>query len=148
VIDAALARQAVVSLKALTDEYGRASGVPGLAVSIDGKNVGKTDAQGGFTYTFRGEPGKKAAVALAAPGYIPGTWKTTVTLDGQVNLQRYFYPTTPKPIRIAVYRVVGNTPNVDLKGVAAQAEQGLSAQLFKFAGFREVSADKLQAEIK
>jgi len=148
VIDVALSRQAVLSLRALSDEYGRASGVAGLAVSIDGKNVGKTDAQGGFTYTFRGEPGKKAAVALAAPGYIPGTWKTTVTLEGQVNLQRYFYPTTPKPIRIAVYRVVGNTPGADLKGVAAQAEQGLSAQLFKFPGFREVTADKLQAEIK
>src|SRR5262249_10245149 len=68
VIDVALSRQAVLSLRALSDEYGRASGVPGLAVSIDGKNVGRTDAQGGFTYTFRGEPGKKAAVALAAPG--------------------------------------------------------------------------------
>jgi len=148
VIEVALSRQAVVAIKALTDEYGRASGVPGLSVSIDGKPVGKTDAQGGYTYTYGGEPGKKAVIALAAPGYIPAAWKTTVALDGQVNLQRYFYPTTPKPIRIGIYRVVGNTPGVDLKDVAAQAEQALATQLFKFPGFREVPGEKLQAEVK
>jgi tetratricopeptide (TPR) repeat protein len=148
VIEVALNRQAVVAIKALTDEYGRAGGVPGLSVSIDGKTVGKTDAQGGYTYTYRGEPGKKAVIALAAPGYIPRAWKTTVQLEGQVNLQRYFYPTAPKPIRIGIYRVVGNTPGVDLKEVAAQAEQALATQLFKFPGFREVPGERLQAEVK
>ena len=148
VIEIALSRQAVVAIKALTDEYGRASGVPRLSVSIDGKTVGKTDAQGSYTYTYRGEQGKKAVIALAAPGYIPGAWKTTVQLEGQVNLQRYFYPTTPKPIRIGIYRVVGNTPGVDLKDVAAQAEQALATQLFKFPAFREVPGERLQAEVK
>ncbi|TMG69164.1 MAG: PEGA domain-containing protein, partial [Betaproteobacteria bacterium] len=117
-------------------------------MSVDGKSVGKTDAQGSYTYTYRGEPGKKAVIALAAPGYIPGAWKTTVQLEGQVNLQRYFYPTTPRPIRIGIYRVVGNTPGVDLKDVVAQAEQALATQLFKFSGFREVPGEKLQAEVK
>ncbi len=148
VIEVALNRQAVVAITALTEEYGRAGGVPGLGVSIDGKTVGKTDAQGGYTYTYRGEPGRKAAIALAAPGYIPAEWKTTVRLDGQVSLQRYFYPTTPKPIRIGIYRVVGNTPGVDLKEVAAQAEQTLATQLFKFPAFREVPGERLQAEVK
>src|SRR5439155_634653 len=60
VVEVALNRQAVVAIKALTDEYGRASGVPGLSVSIDGNTVGKTDAQGAYTYTYRGAPGKKA----------------------------------------------------------------------------------------
>jgi tetratricopeptide (TPR) repeat protein len=147
-IDVALSRQAMVTVKALTDEYGRASGLPGLSVSIDGKPVGKTDAQGALTYTYRGEPGKKALVALAAPGYIPSAWKGTVTLDGPVSVQRYFYPTTPKPIRIGVYRVVGNTPGADLSGVAAQTEQSLATHLFKFPAFREVPGEKLQAEIK
>ena len=148
VIDVGLSRQAVVAVKALTDEYGRASGLPGLSVSIDGKPVGKTDAQGALTYTYRGEPGKKAVVSLAAPGYIPSGWKSTVTLDGPVSVQRYFYPTTPKPIRIGVYRVVGNTPGADLSGVAAQTEQSLTTHLFKFPAFREVPGEKLQAEIK
>jgi tetratricopeptide (TPR) repeat protein len=147
VIEVALNRQTVVAIRALTDEYGRTSGLPGLAVSIDGKAVGKTDAQGSYTYDYRGEPGKKTVIALAAPGYIPAVWKTTVKLEGPVNLQRYFYPTTPKPIRIGIYRVVGNTPGADLKEVAAQAEQALATQLFKFPAFREVPAERLQAEI-
>ncbi len=147
VIEVALNRQTVVAIKALTDEYGRTSGVPGLSVSIDGKTVGKTDAQGSYTYDYRGEPGKKAVIALSAPGYIPAVWKTTVRLEGPVTLQRYFYPTAPKPIRIGMYRVVGNTPGVDLKEVAAQAEQALATQLFKFPAFREVPAERLQAEI-
>src|SRR4029077_2179760 len=107
-----------------------------------------TDAQGGLTYTYRGEPGKKAVVAIGAPGYITPAWKGSVTLDGQVSVQRYFYPTTPKPIRIGVYRVVGNTPGADLGAVAAQAEQSLATHLFKFPAFREVPAEKLQAEVK
>ncbi len=147
VIEVALNRQTVVAIKALTDEYGRTSGVPGLSVSIDGKTVGKTDVQGSYTYDYRGEPGKKAVIALSAPGYIPAVWKTTVRLEGPVSLQRYFYPTAPKPIRIGIYRVVGNTPGVDLKEVAAQAEQALATQLFKFPAFREVPAERLQAEI-
>src|SRR6267142_4196528 len=148
VVEVALNRQTVVAIKALTDEYGRTSGVPGLSVSIDGKTVGKTDAQGSYTYDYRGEPGKKTVIALAAPGYIPAAWKTTVKLEGPVNLQRYFYPTTPKPIRIGIYRVVGNTPGADLTEVAAQTEQALAAQLFKFPGFREVPSETLQAEVK
>jgi tetratricopeptide (TPR) repeat protein len=147
VIEVALNRQSVVAIKALTDEYGRASGVPGLSVSIDGKTVGKTDAQGSYTYDYRGEPGRKVVIAIAAPGYVPAGWKTTARLEGHVNLQRYFYPTTPKPIRIGIYRVVGNTPGVDLKDVAAQAEQALATQLFKFPAFREVPTDRLQAEV-
>ena len=148
VIEIALNREATLAIKALTDDYGRSSGVPGLAVSIDGKAAGKTDSQGSFNYTYRGEPGKRALVSLAAPGYIPGTWKTAVKLEGQVNLQRYFYPTAPKPIRVGIYRVVGNTPGVDLKDVAAQAEQSLGNQLFRFPAFREVPTQALQAEVR
>jgi tetratricopeptide (TPR) repeat protein len=147
VVEIALNREAILAVKALTDDYGRAGGVAGLAVSLDGKTIGKTDAQGGYSYTYRGEPGKRAVVAIAAPGYIPGTWKSTVKLEGQVTVQRYFYPTTPKPIRLAIYRVVGNTPGVDLKDIAAQAEQSLSNQLFRFPAFREVPTQTLQAEI-
>src|SRR2546426_831249 len=109
--------------------------------------VGGKDAQGGYTYDHQGGPGRKAGIALAAPGYVPAVWKAPVRLEGQVNLQRYFYPTTPKPIRIGLYRVVGNTPGVDLKEVATQAEQALAAQLFKFPAFREVPAERLQAEV-
>jgi tetratricopeptide (TPR) repeat protein len=147
VIDVAFQRQAVVAVRALTDEYGRTGGVPGLSVSVNGNPVGKTDAQGQYHYVYNGEPGKLVTIAIAAPGYVPAEFKTSVKLEGEIPLQRYFYPTSPKPIRLGVYRVIGNTPGVDLKEVAAQTEQTLTSQLFKFPGFREVPSAQLQADV-
>ena len=60
-IEVALSRQAMVTVKALTDEYGRASGLPGLYVSIDGKPVGKTDAQGGLDLHLPRRAGQEGA---------------------------------------------------------------------------------------
>jgi tetratricopeptide (TPR) repeat protein len=147
-IDVALTRQARVVISALTDNYGRAGGIAGLAVSVNGKPVGKTDAQGSYTYVYSGEEGKSAALVVSAPGYVPGEWKQTVKLEGEVNLQRYFHPTTPRPIRVGVFRVIGNTPGADLREVANQAERALSSELFKFPAFREVPSAQLQDEVK
>ena len=147
-LDVALSTRAVISVTALAEEYGLVNGVPGVAVIIDKKPVGKTDRKGRYTYSYDGEPGKKVQLTLSAPGFIPAVWKTNVTLEGQINLQRYFYPTTPKLIRVGIYRFVGNTPGVDLKDVVSQTESALSAQLFKQAAFREVPSKALQAEIK
>jgi len=147
-LEAALSKRVMVTIAALTEEYGQSGGVPGVAVTIDKKQVGKTDAKGVFTYTYNGEPGKKAQVALSAPGYIPASWKTSVVLEGEIGLRRYFYPTTPKPIRAGIYRFVGNTPGVDLKDVLAQTEQAVAGQIFKNACFREVPSKTLQAEVK
>src|SRR5436309_854388 len=137
VVEVALNRQTVVAIKAMTDEYGRVSGVPGLSVSIDGKTVGKTDAQGSYTYDYRGEPGKKAVIALAAPGYVPATWKTTVRLEGQLNLQHYFYPTAPRPIRIGIYRVnIGKNWRIG-RGTECTLTAPTFAEGGKVAGYRE-----------
>jgi hypothetical protein len=147
-IEVALARRAIVNISAVAEEYGRANGIPDVSVSVGGKVVGRTDARGRFTYSYDGEPGKTVQVTLSAPGHIPNEWKTSVTLEGEVNLQRYFYPTTPKAIRTGIYRFVGNTPGVDLKDEAQQAESALAAQLFRLAPFREVPSKTLQAEVK
>lgn len=147
-LEAALSRRAVLSLVALTEEYGQTSGVAGLTVHIDNKPVGKTDEKGAYTYTYDGQPGKKVLVSLSAPGYIPVEWKSPVTLGGPVTIQRYFYPTTAKPIRVGIYGFAGNTPGVDLKEVAAKTEEAIAAQLFKYTAFREVPRDALRAEIE
>jgi tetratricopeptide (TPR) repeat protein len=148
VIDVALTRQAVVTVTALTDDYGRAGVVPGLGVSVNGKPVGKTNAQGTYSYVYSGEAGKQAAFSVSAPGYVPAEWKQTVKLEGEVSLSRYFYPTAPRPIRLGVFRVIGNTPGVDLRELANQTEQTLVSSLFKFPGFREVPGAQLQDEVK
>jgi tetratricopeptide (TPR) repeat protein len=147
-LEAALTKRVLITISALAEEYGQASGIPGIAVAIDKKQMGKTDAKGMYTYSYDGEPGRKVQIALAADGYIPAAWKTSAVLEGEINLQRYFYPTTPKPIRAGIYRFVGNTPNVDLKDIVAQVESAVAAQLFKNTCFREVPTKTLQSEVK
>jgi tetratricopeptide (TPR) repeat protein len=147
-IEAALSKRVLLSVTALAEEYGQANGIPGVVVTLDKKQIGKTDARGTMTYRYDGEPGRKAQIALSASGYIPATWKTSVTLEGEIAFQRYFYPTTPKPIRAGIYRFVGNTPNVDMKDILSQVESALDAQLFKNACFRKVPTETLRAEVK
>ena len=147
-LEIALARRAILTVTAISDEYGVRAGVPGVAVSVDGRPLGKTDERGVYTYTYEGAPGRKAQVALSAPGYLPTDWKTAVALEGQVSVQRAFAPATPRPIRVGVHRFVGNTPGVDLKDVASQAETAVAAQLFKASVFREVPATDLEREVK
>jgi len=130
------------------EEYGQSSGIAGIAVNINNKEVGQTDAKGVLVYTYDGEAGKKLPLTLSAPGYIPETWKTSIVLGGEVSIQRYFYPTTPKPIRTGLYRFVSNTPGLDLKDVLNQTEASVAAQLFKYSCFREVPSQTLQAEMK
>jgi PEGA domain len=144
----ALARRAVLTVTAISDEYGVRAGVPGVAVSLDGRPLGKTDDRGIYVHTHDGAPGRKAQVALSAPGYLPAEWKAAVVLEGQVGVQRVFAPTTPRTIRVAVHRFAGNTPGADLKDVAAQAEAAMAAQLFKASVFREVPTAEVEAEIK
>jgi hypothetical protein len=147
-VEAALSKRVTVLVSALMEEYGQPSGVPGIGVNINNKSVGKTDSKGRLVWTYDGELGKKVPLVLSSPGYIPETWKTTITLEGEINVQHYFYPTTPKPIRTGIYRFVGNTPNVDLKDVLAQTEEAVAAQLFKYSCFREVPTKTLKADMK
>lgn len=147
-IEASLSKRILIDVAALTEEYGKESGLQGITVSIDKKVVGRTDQKGRYTYSYDGEPGKKVTLALSAPGYIPSSWKTQVTLEGEVNIQRYFYPTTPKPIRTGIYRFVGNTPGVDLKDVVSQTASALENHLFKFGAFKRVPSEALRAEVK
>jgi len=147
-IEASLSRRVILTIKTLMEEYGQSTGIPDVSVNINNKEVGKTDAKGVLIYTYDGEGGKKVPLTLSAPGYIPETWKASVVLGGETSIQRYFYPTTPRPIRTGIYRFVSNTPGVDLKDVLNQTEASVAAQLFKYSCFREVPSQTLQAEMK
>jgi hypothetical protein len=147
-LEATLSKRVIVTISTLMEEYGQSSGIPGIDVNISNKAVGKTDAKGIFIYTYDGEPGKKVPLTLSANGYIPEIWKTSIVLQGDVQIQRYFYPTTPKPIRTGIYRFVSNSPNVDLKEVLSQTEVSVAAQLFKYTCFSEVPSQTLQADMK
>ena len=148
VFEVALSKRSVVSVSCLTDEYGRSRGVSGVTLSVDGKAVGKTDAKGVLTYVDKGKPGRKARLSLSAPGYIPAVWETRAALQGEVKLERFFHPATPRPIRTGVYGFVGNTPGVDLTDAARKAADAVAAELFRSSAFRQVPTASLQAAMK
>jgi tetratricopeptide (TPR) repeat protein len=147
-LEASLTKRVIVTISTLMEEYGASSGIPGIDVSIGNKPVGQTDAKGMLIYTYEGEPGKKVVLTLSATGYIPETWKTSIVLKSDFHIQRYFYPTTPKPIRTGIYRFVSNSPDLDLKEVLSQAEASVAAQLFKYTCFSEVPSQTLQEDMK
>jgi hypothetical protein len=147
-LEVAFSKRVSMTISAVTEEYGQTSGIPGVEVSINNKAVGKTDSKGVLVYAYTGEPGKKAPIVLSAPNYIPSAWKTTITLEGEVRIQRYFYPTKPKPIRAGIYRFIGNTPGADLKDVLAQTEQLVSNQIFRNSCFVNVSTKTIQGDMK
>ncbi len=138
------AQKAVVSVTARTDTYGTAKGVAGVVVTIDDKPVGKTNIKGLYSYEYKGSPGKEVQLKLKAPGYIPEKWETSVRLEGQREIQRYFYPAKPKPINVAVYGYVNNSPEQDLSEVIDRIEQILGNDLFAYSGFRELPKPALK----
>ncbi len=148
VFEVALSKKSVVSVSCLTDEYGRSRGVAGVTLAVDGKTVGKTDEKGVLTYVDKGKPGRKARLTLSAAGYIPAVWETRAALQGEVKIQRFFYPATARPIRTGVYGFVGNTPGVDLTDVARKTSDAVAAELFRSSAFRQVPFATLQSAMK
>src|SRR5881397_1329787 len=63
--------------------------VADATVSVNDKEIGKTDDRGVYAYAYDGTPGKRVQLALSLPGYIPEQWKTAVTLAGPITIQRY-----------------------------------------------------------
>jgi hypothetical protein len=147
-IEAALSRQVLLTITALTEEYGQPSGIPGVMLSVNGRLEGRTDAKGVVSFPFEGEHGKRAEILLEAPGYIPSQWRTSVAPEGEMSIERYFYPVTPKPIRAGIYRFVSNTPDADLREAVQQAEAAVGDQLFAHACFIQVPARTLHEGMK
>jgi tetratricopeptide (TPR) repeat protein len=147
-IEARLVKRILVVLSCLTEEDGRVRGVAGVAVAVDGKPVGNTDEKGTLTYAYDGKPGKEARISLSAPAYLPAGWETTVSLKGDVRLQRYFYPAEPRSMRTGILGFAGNTPGVDLAEISGRVRDAFAAGLFKASAFREVPAGTLQSAMK
>lgn len=141
-------RQVAVTFEALQDEYGRGVGIAGIAISVDGKKVGKTNDMGVLVYNYDGVQGKSAKVTYFAPGYLPAQWTSSMPIEGGTTVRHFFYPVNPKPIKVAIFHFGGNTPGVDLKDVAAQTQTAIRTQLFKHSVFSEVAGGTLDKEMK
>ncbi|MGA1795560.1 MAG: hypothetical protein ACMUIL_06850 [bacterium] len=147
-LEVPLNKEAILTVAALTDEYGMEKGIPDVAVRIGKKIVGKTNAKGTFPYVWNGEPGKKMTLELAAEGYMPATWKTSVALEGRKTIQRFFYQAKPKPIRVGIYGYVSNTPEEDITGSLLRIEEAVGNNLFSYFSFKEVPTAELKEKMK
>ena len=143
-----LFKQVAVTFEALKDEYGRGVGIAGIVVSVNGKQLGKTNESGVLVYNYEAEPGKQVKVSYSAPGYLPSQWSSNMALEGGTTVRHYFYPVSPKPIKVAFFHFGGNTPGVDLKDVALQTQTAIRTHLFKQSVFQEVAGETLDKEIK
>lgn len=137
-------RGARISFTAATEAYGISAEIPNVIVEIDGKQVGKTNQRGVYTYRHDGAPGAVAKVRLVAAGYIPPERRASVKLEGEQNIRQVFYPARPKPLRVAIYGYVNNSPQEDLSETTRAVEKGISENLFMDGSFVEVPKDKLR----
>ncbi len=137
--------RARVTIAARTDFYGIIRGVSKISVRINNKRVGKTNSKGFFVYKYTGAPGKEVTLKLSAPGYIPEEVEKTITLKGKQRILQFFYPATPKPIKVGIYDYVNNTPEEDLTDVLTKVEDAISNNLFVFSSFRELPKEKLRS---
>jgi tetratricopeptide (TPR) repeat protein len=140
-------KKVTVSIATRSDAYGVSKGIAGVAVSINNKPIGKTNAKGLYTYIYKGKPGKKAQIKLSAPGYIPAKWEKSIELKGRPKINRFFYPAKPKPIKVGIYGYVNNTPEEDLTEILNSVEESISNDLFTYSGFKEVPKPKIREQM-
>lgn len=133
-----------ISFTAATEAYGVSQEIPNVIVEIDGKQVGKTNQRGVCTYKYEGPSGVVAKVKLVAPGYIPPERQLSVKLEGEQNIRQIFYPAQPKPLKVAIYGYVNNSPQEDLSEVTSEVEKVISENLFIYGSFVEVPKEKLR----
>jgi tetratricopeptide (TPR) repeat protein len=139
--------KAAISVAALTEAYGVLKGIPDAVISVNDKPVGKTDAKGVYTYVYQGKRGEETQLKLAAPGYIPEQWKTSIKLEGDRNIQRFFSSAKPEPLKVGIYGYVNNTPEEDLSEILSMIEKSLSDNLSIYSSLLEVPKPKLREEM-
>ncbi|MGD9367686.1 MAG: PEGA domain-containing protein [Desulfobacteraceae bacterium] len=134
---------ATLTISTKSDAYGVTRPLSGVAVSINAKQRGKTDAKGRFVYRYTGTAGRKVALKLSAPGHIPGQWETKVALKGKRTVQRHFYPAKPPVIQIGMYGYINNSPEESIEENIAQVEEAVRKNLFIYRSFKEVPKPRL-----
>ena len=140
-------KKSTVYISAITEAYGVSKGIPAIGVSINGKPVGKTNSRGKYTYTYKGSSQSEVKLTLSAAGYIPQKWETKVRLRDKTAVKRYFYPATPKPIKVGIYGFVSNSPEEDLSDILGQIEDAVSTNLFMYGCFHKVPKSQLRSKM-
>ncbi len=136
---------AVLTISTKSDAYGVNKPLSGVVVSINGKERGKTNAKGRFTYRYKGADGRKVNLRLEAPGHVPAQWESQVALKGKRTIQRHFYPATPPIIKVGMYGYINNSPEAGIEENIGQVEEAVRRHLFIYRSFQEVPKASLHA---
>ncbi len=148
IVDASLFKPSILTIVAVTEEYGQEMRLPGVEVIVGKKNLGKTGTEGTAQFVYRGAPGKTFWVKMTAPGHMPSVFKAKVTLDGRRTIKRFFYPVAQKPVRVGIYGYSGNVPDEDLTPILQRAGEAVGNILFSHMSFQEVPENTLHERIK
>lgn len=143
-VDMPLFTEAVVQIEAVEERSfpndGNAKPVRGASVSVAGHNVGKTAANGVFTYRHKGKLGNTVAVSISAPGYVPSTYTRQVMMGGNQKLKQYFYSAAAAQPRAAVLGFSANTRGENISDVVKLIEPRFTEELFSAKAFKQVPA--------
>lgn len=139
-VSVGLYTEAVVTVEVLEDRNTRIRPLKDVAISIAGKKVGATGADGVFTYRHAGTFGETVPLRISAAGYAPGVITRPVLLGGSHKLRQYLYPAVAEPLRTAVLSFVANTGGEDITDVVRKIESSFISELFDAKMFKQVSA--------
>lgn len=137
-VDMPLYTEAVVQIEAVEERNGIVKPIPSAEVSVAGRNVGKTGANGIYTYRQKGKLGNTVAVRISAPGFAPSTFTHQVKLGGSVKLRQFFYSAAAAQPRAAVIGFSANTRGEDISDVVKAVEAKFVDELFSATAFKQV----------
>lgn len=138
-VDMPLYAEAIVQVEAVQERNGVVKPIQGAAVSVAGRDVGKTASNGIYTYhQKKGKLGITVPVRISAPGYVPSTFTHQVLLGGSVKLRQFFYSGSAAQPRAAVMGFSANTRGEDISDVVKAIEPRFVEELFSAKAFKQV----------
>lgn len=130
--------EATVTVEALQEKNGVTRPIPGAVVAVEGREVGKTGANGIYTYRQKSKLGQTVPVRITAAGNLPASFTRSVKLGGVVKLQQYFYSASPERKRVALVGFAANTKGEDIGDVVKRIEQRFVDDLADTKAFKQV----------
>jgi len=137
-VDLPLFAEAIVQVEAVEDRNGVLKPIQGATVSVAGRDVGKTAANGIYTYHQKGKLGNTVPVRISAPGYVPSSFTHQVKLGGSEKLRQFFYSAAAAQPRVAVFGFSANTRGEDISDVVKVIEPRFVDELFSAKAFKQV----------
>jgi tetratricopeptide (TPR) repeat protein len=147
-IQMALYTEAVISIEALQERNAIARPIQGAVVTVAGREVGKTGANGIYTYRQKGKLGETVALGISAPGNLPSTFTRSVKLGGATKLQQFFYSASPERLRAALVGFASNTGGEDIGDVIKRIEQSFNEDFADAKAFKLVPAASARSLIQ